>query len=57
MRPDVVLLDFERSDLDGIEAVPQLGAAHPSVKVLVSPRMTPMSVCWAPSAPEHAVTC
>jgi len=35
VRPDVVLLDLEMDDLDGVEAIPQLRAAHPSVEVLV----------------------
>jgi DNA-binding NarL/FixJ family response regulator len=35
LRPDVVLLDLEMDDLDGVEAIPQLRAAHPSIEVLV----------------------
>ena len=35
LRPDVVLLDLEMPDLDGIEAIPQLLAARPGVGVLV----------------------
>jgi DNA-binding NarL/FixJ family response regulator len=35
LRPDVVLLDLELGDLDGVEAIPQLRAAHPAVQVLV----------------------
>src|SRR6185312_6417139 len=35
LRPDVVLLDLEMSDLDGIEAIPQLRAAHPPLEILV----------------------
>ena len=35
LRPDVVLLDLEMDDVDGIEAIPQLRAAHPAVEVLV----------------------
>jgi DNA-binding NarL/FixJ family response regulator len=35
LRPDVVLLDLEMPDLDGVEAIPQLLAAVPSVGVLV----------------------
>jgi DNA-binding NarL/FixJ family response regulator len=35
LRPDVVLLDLEMPELDGVEAIPQLKAAHPSVEILV----------------------
>ena len=35
LRPDVVLLDLEMDDLDGVEAIPQLRAVHPAVEVLV----------------------
>jgi DNA-binding NarL/FixJ family response regulator len=35
LRPDVVLLDLEMADIDGIEAIPQLLAAHPTLGVLV----------------------
>ena len=35
LRPDVVLLDLEMDDLDGVEAIPQLRAAHPAVQILV----------------------
>jgi DNA-binding NarL/FixJ family response regulator len=35
LRPDVVLLDLEMADVDGVEAIPQLRAAHPTVEVLV----------------------
>jgi DNA-binding NarL/FixJ family response regulator len=35
LRPDVVLLDLEMDDIDGVEAIPQLQAAHPTVQVLV----------------------
>ena len=34
-RPDVVLLDLEMPDLDGVEALRQVTAEHPEVKVLV----------------------
>ena len=35
LRPDVVLLDLEMDDVDGVEAIPQLRSVHPSVEVLV----------------------
>jgi DNA-binding NarL/FixJ family response regulator len=35
LAPDVVLLDLEMPELDGVEAIPQLLAAHPSLGVLV----------------------
>jgi DNA-binding NarL/FixJ family response regulator len=35
LRPDVVLLDLELPDLDGVAAIPQLKAGLPSVAVLV----------------------
>ena len=35
LRPDVVLLDLEMDDLNGVEAIPHLRAAHPAVEVLV----------------------
>jgi DNA-binding NarL/FixJ family response regulator len=35
MRPDVVLLDLEMPDVDGVEAIPQLLFAKPDVGVLV----------------------
>jgi DNA-binding NarL/FixJ family response regulator len=35
LRPDVVLLDLEMPELDGVAAIPQLKAASPSVEVLV----------------------
>jgi DNA-binding NarL/FixJ family response regulator len=35
LRPDVVLLDLEMPELDGVEAIPQLKAAHPPVEILV----------------------
>jgi len=35
LRPDVVLLDLEMPELDGVEAIPQLLAAGPSLGVLV----------------------
>lgn len=35
LRPDVVLLDLEMEDGDGVEAIPRLKAAHPGVEVLV----------------------
>jgi DNA-binding NarL/FixJ family response regulator len=35
LQPDVVLLDLEMPDLDGVEAIPQLLAARPGVGVLV----------------------
>ncbi len=35
LRPDVVLLDLEMPELDGVAAIPQLRAAHPSVEILV----------------------
>jgi DNA-binding NarL/FixJ family response regulator len=35
LRPDVVLLDLEMSDIDGVEAIPELLKAHPAVAVLV----------------------
>jgi DNA-binding NarL/FixJ family response regulator len=35
LAPDVVLLDLEMQDLDGVEAIPQLLAARPGVGVLV----------------------
>jgi DNA-binding NarL/FixJ family response regulator len=35
LRPDVVLLDLEMDDIDGIEAIPQLRSAHAAVGVLV----------------------
>lgn len=34
-QPDVVLLDLEMPELDGVEALRQLTAEHPDVKVLV----------------------
>ncbi|MCZ6528939.1 MAG: response regulator transcription factor, partial [Chloroflexi bacterium] len=34
-RPDVVLLDLEMPDLDGVEALRQVTVEHPEVKVLV----------------------
>jgi DNA-binding NarL/FixJ family response regulator len=35
LRPDVVLLDLEMPDVDGVEAIPQLLAARPGLGVLV----------------------
>jgi DNA-binding NarL/FixJ family response regulator len=35
LAPDVVLLDLEMPELDGVDAIPQLLAARPSVGVLV----------------------
>jgi DNA-binding NarL/FixJ family response regulator len=35
LRPDVVLLDLELPDLDGVESIPQLTAALPNVQILV----------------------
>jgi DNA-binding NarL/FixJ family response regulator len=35
LRPDVVLLDLEMDDVDGVEAIPQLRTVHPDVEVLV----------------------
>ena len=35
LRPDVVLLDLEMPELDGVDAIPQLKAAHPAVEILV----------------------
>ena len=35
LRPDVVLLDLEMPELDGVEAIPQLLAAGPGLGVLV----------------------
>ena len=35
LRPDVVLLDLEMPDLDGVAAIPQLLAAQPELGVLV----------------------
>jgi DNA-binding NarL/FixJ family response regulator len=35
LQPDVVLLDLEMPDVDGIEAIPQLLAARPGLEVLV----------------------
>jgi DNA-binding NarL/FixJ family response regulator len=35
LRPDVVLLDLEMDDVDGVEAIPQLRGVHPPVEVLV----------------------
>jgi DNA-binding NarL/FixJ family response regulator len=35
LRPDVVLLDLEMPEIDGVAAIPQLKAAHPSVEILV----------------------
>jgi len=35
LRPDVVLLDLEMPDVDGVEAIPQLLATLPSLGVLV----------------------
>jgi DNA-binding NarL/FixJ family response regulator len=35
LRPDVVLLDLEMPELDGVEAIPQLKAAYPPVEILV----------------------
>ena len=35
LRPDVVLLDLEMDDIDGIEAIPQVLAASPSTGILV----------------------
>jgi DNA-binding NarL/FixJ family response regulator len=35
LQPDVILLDLEMPDLDGIEAIPQLLAAKPGLRVLV----------------------
>jgi DNA-binding NarL/FixJ family response regulator len=35
VRPDVVLLDLEMPDVDGVEAIPQLLAARPGLGVLV----------------------
>jgi len=35
LQPDVVLLDLEMPDLDGVEAIPQLLAAKPGLGVLV----------------------
>jgi DNA-binding NarL/FixJ family response regulator len=34
-QPDVVLLDLEMPELDGVEAIPQLLAARPSLAILV----------------------
>jgi DNA-binding NarL/FixJ family response regulator len=35
LRPDVVLLDLEMDDVDGVEAIPQLRSVHPAIEVLV----------------------
>ena len=35
LQPDVILLDLEMPDLDGVEAIPQLLAAKPGLAVLV----------------------
>jgi DNA-binding NarL/FixJ family response regulator len=35
LQPDVVLLDLEMADLDGVEAIPQLLASRPSLGILV----------------------
>jgi DNA-binding NarL/FixJ family response regulator len=35
LRPDVVLLDLEMPELDGVAAIPQLKAAYPATEVLV----------------------
>ncbi|TME22641.1 MAG: response regulator transcription factor, partial [Chloroflexi bacterium] len=35
LQPDVVLLDLEMPDVDGVEAIPLLLAARPGVEVLV----------------------
>jgi len=35
LRPDVVLLDLEMPELDGVEAIPQLLGARPELSVLV----------------------
>src|SRR5215470_13339696 len=35
LRPDVVLLDLEMPELDGVAAIPQLRAVYPAVEVLV----------------------
>jgi DNA-binding NarL/FixJ family response regulator len=35
LQPDVVLLDLEMPDLDGVEAIPQLLAAKPGLGILV----------------------
>ena len=35
LQPDVVLLDLEMPDLDGVEAIPQLLAARPGLGILV----------------------
>ena len=35
LRPDVVLLDLEMADIDGVDAIPQLLAAWPQLSVLV----------------------
>jgi len=35
LRPDVVLLDLEMQDVEGVAAIPQLKAAQPSAEILI----------------------
>jgi len=35
LKPDVILLDLDMPDIDGLEAIPQLVALHPEVGILV----------------------